>query len=274
MKRMLIFSIICSTGFLNGMETNIIDIHGTSVILINEDIYRRPQEKAATITVLGVNEQNQLRNGLFCVEAVADVGQLKNFNGIVVRDKIFEKLFVPGTLENPGTFIRTEGQNFRIIDAHNHAEVIPWNKILIAVTEPTIRFKEIWYDDHCRSVLYYHSTRRINNAHEKNPDFWGKTALEEAQKDLQLCYENALKYAFNVFPRNQEKSIAFPLLGRLFGFSCEDTVRAMILSIFKVVEENKGKCSKIILGVKDLNDFNCCKLFFETINDSLNCIST
>jgi hypothetical protein len=263
MKKMMIIFFMCWGGsFLNGMESNNdvrINVKGTLIVLTNKDIYRLPQE-ATTITVVGLNEQRMLQRPHVSVcGGVSDVFNLSQ-KKFYVKNEGFEAVYVPGSLEKPGIFVRAGDQVFKIDEAYKHVNQIQLqrNKILIGVQEPEIYLQKYWNGDSTEMVLYYHPKRRIGFKRFDEPEYYKNEASIEAQKDLSKCYENILGSAFQLFADGQERSITSPLLGRLFGFSSEEAAEAMVKSIFSYINDNKSQYSKIVLAVNSQEDFESC----------------
>jgi len=263
MKKMMIIFFMCWGGsFLNGMESNNdvrINVKGTLIVLTNKDIYRLPQE-ATTVTVVGLNEQSMLqrpRPNVSTPAGVSDVFKLYQ-KKICVKNKGFEAVYVPGSLEKPGMFVKAGDQIFEIADAYKHVDRIQWNKTLVGVEEPKICLWADWDADPIEMVLYYHPKRRIGFQRFIDPEYWKKEASIEAHKDLRKCYENILGSVFQLFAGDQERTITSPLLGRLFGFSSEDAAEAMVTSIFSYINNNNSTYSKIVLAVNSQEDFESC----------------
>jgi|SRR4030095_545556 len=235
MKRVIISGMmICYASFLSGMELGnngvlTYDCNGTKVTLFKEELYRRPESKATTVTVVGAYEQISLREPCLCDPgAIGDAGRVLPAVVCVKNDKF------------------------------KYGEEIQWPKTLVLVVEPkVVKLLNRWR---------YHPTRRIGEDEYQDPVFMDERALFEAGNDLAVCYSSVLTLSYRFFTeKNQLKNIAFPFLSTFSKMPHQNAAAAAVESIFFFIKDiaNKDKYEEIQFVVETDEDFNIYKILLE-----------
>lgn len=125
---------------------------------------------------------------------------------------------------------------------------------LIRIVEPRITFDPVCYycsKDHPRrknSFIYM--------------AFYDDRALEEASKDLQICYKKSLKKGLDILKDKQEKKIALAALSTDMGLSEDKAVTATFKAIVEFIREN-SEYRSIQLFVKRDSEFELYKELAE-----------
>lgn len=111
----------------------------------------------------------------------------------------------------------------------------------------------------CLNTFVYNCHRDVPNRQDMFYDlcFQGNTAIQEASKDLSLCYTKALIEGLKYFTYSsaKDKNIAFPTLGADVGFPRDKAVPIAIEAIFNFLQDNPNQYNSIHLFVKKRSEF-------------------
>jgi len=236
MKRVIMLGMMIScASFLSGMELSnnvalAYNIDGTNVTVIKQQLYRRPEREATTITVVGAYEQLSLQEPNLC-----DPGAIGDTNRVL-----------PAVV-----YVKN--------DKFQYGEEIQWPKILVSVVEPNVvKLLNRWR---------YNPKRHTEEKDVfTDPVFMDERALLEAGNDLAVCYESVFNCAYKYFTEeNQPKTIAFPPLSAFSQMPHENLASVAVSSIFFLIKQLhfQLRYKEIQFVVETDEDVNLYKKFLD-----------
>lgn len=208
----------------------------TKIILIRDFIYNRHCSSDANITVVGVREQMRLKPGsLSDPGAIGDVFKSKK-NTVEIKNVVFEKYFNYKTekADNEPQSIIVDGQEFDIQNSYKYVETKSLSGHLALIVEPIVT-RSSWNLEYT-----YHPKRRLSENRYTDPDYYGNEAIEEAQKDLGLCYKNILEKVHKFFTIDDvARSIAFPQISE--SLPRDKAVAVAVASVLQFLRDSINK---------------------------------
>ena len=230
------------------------------IVVYLDDIYNRSTENAE-LTVVGATEQKILKNPVIHdapLVGCTKVG-LKN-NSIKRKSKVLTDLFDSSYgFRGSSTAIKIQGERFIIQDLYSHIEDVIIKDEVIFVKEPYIAITS----EKKGQLSYYYKKvfNEVNDTRLKEENFFAAKAIEEALKDLVLCYNGALQITKNFSTKKTIKSIAFPPLSVSLGIPAYRAAHVAIESVINFINTYRDKITyeRIEFVVPQLEDFSTYK---------------
>jgi hypothetical protein len=229
--------LVLSTLFACGMEKEKhwnITLYGTKINLTQGNMlatYADGKNKVDLI-VVGYHQQETVGCGSICGYPVGECRQGKNI-----------KFIKDNSCGNVSHFSQRGDYN-----------------ICLKVTEPFIEFEYFLLE---KIKCSYNQVVQWDN---ENYDtvYEDEQAIEEASKDLALCYKNVLNDGLKRLGKREEKSIAIPTLGVEVGcFPREKAALIAVQSIFEFIRNNSDVYNCMELFVQEQCEFELYKLLFK-----------
>lgn len=275
MKKILLFTSI-STALLHGMENvetiSLLEITKTSLSLMYNgtkiNLIKGSWEDATDtidLTVVGNQQQTMLQEGY---DNLGIVG--KTYWAYGNPSFIYQRKKEDESASDDDTY-----KPYRQIDTQTWRDAQKIKKCTMSIEEPCIsdstRIKRYdFLDDsgsmqnitipaQCLNTFVYSCHRTVPNRQDMFYDLGVKAeqAIQEASKDLSLCYTNALTEGLKYFHFSPKKSknIAFPTLSADVGFPRGEAAPIAIDAVFNFLQDNSNQYESINLFVKKRSDF-------------------
>jgi len=242
-------------------DIKFLSLRSASLVVVQDDIYNRKTD----MIVVGETEQNRLafHNQTFIdYGCVGDVKRSYD-NIVLVKNKVFSKYFdYSHGLEQSSAAIVVEGQKFFVKDIHLYIEKKTLDNIVVNVVEPSLMLRR----DKNVSVHSY-LARRNEDGNAVLHRYEGKEAIEEAKKDLHICYKNVLEKAYEYFTeKNWERRISLQPLSAVLGLSKNEVARIAVETVFEFIRisPDKGKYGWIEFVVLKAED---CDLYGKLLDE-------
>jgi hypothetical protein len=240
---------------LERAECLLVPYKGTLIQVLKGTIGRHIEHPVFNpgLIILGKNEQRKLQQATSGGRTrVGEVSLVRN-NSIFIKHKGCDSASDDDTFK-PFTLGIKKSWN----DAYSKKYV---KCSIVTIVEPRIEY-EYFVDDMPRQYGYFPT--RVTE--EKNvvlePEFFGEKALEEAKKDLAVCYENALLTGSIMLGQMPDKTIAIDPLGTAVGIPGKDAVEVAVESVREFIEHTPHVYALIVLCVKKRSSFDLCKQLF------------
>ncbi len=280
MNKIILFASLATT-FIHGMETvSLLGMTKTSLNMVYNgtkiNLSKKPWEDAVdtkVLMVIGNQQQNMLQerhNGL------NTIGHAYFSYGTVCY--IRKRKMADESASDDDTYIEEalSFKSYRQIDKQTWREHYKEKKIYMKIEEPCIsnstREKIISFcqpdSDSMQTITIPAQLMNtfVYNVHRAVPDrddayydlvFQGDEAIQEASKDLILCYNNALTEGLKYFQSEAKKnrSLTFPTLGADTGFPRDKAAPIAIATVFEFIQEHPDEYESITFFVKKRSDF-------------------
>jgi hypothetical protein len=245
MKKNMMVLACMSTAFMHGMETttNTLDfpIHQTIIRLTKGSMY--DVDKVDFIAVGRVQQRTLQAPNFGDLYTVGLISKVPN-NMVYIKHKDDD------SASDDDTYKPYDNAELEKKELWKRADKKVMQSRVLSVIEPRIRMKDFkdW-----QTWSYYaeriHSSSMVDlNSRNK------EHVLEEAKKDLALCYKNALLEVLR-----KEKSIAISALGTDVGFPREDAAPVAVAAIIEFIKTSVNDGTEpyelIHLFVKKRSDF-------------------
>jgi len=225
---------ICAHGM--EMEKNwSVVLHGTKINLTQGNMLAAyaDETKKVDLIVVGYHEQEIVGNGSICGYPLGECR------------RVFHTKFKVDNSDQVTIFKPRKGYNR-----------------CFKITEPFVEFE---YDQGKLNICCYERCVQLNTdksytLHEKL--YRDEKAIEEASKDLALCYNNAFLYGLEQLKEKKEKSIAFPTLSADVGFPRDKAAHIAVASIFEYIQYNPKAYHCIELFMQEKDEFDLYKELF------------
>jgi hypothetical protein len=267
MKKNILLIACLFSAFIHGMETKSWSITlGDTKINLNKgfmiDTYAEGERKI-DIIVMGCYQQETLNHNSSCGYPVGEC--------YVGSD-------TPRFKAREGSFDRGYKWSSRACNDHKLCTWMfpqrPDNPIFVTVREPVLYFEvdaeardKANVGSDCDSeelekyVTYPHYETLRLDSENKCADYFsyeGDQAIEEASKDLALCYANVLVDGLERLGEKKEKSIALPTLGTRcsnFAFPRKKAACVAVKSILTFIKDNLDAYDRVELFVEKQSEF-------------------
>ncbi len=252
-KRALLFMaassmIHAAEPVVNRADHLLVPYKGTLIQVMKGTIGRHIEQQTfhPGLIILGKKEQYKLQQATMGDRARVGEVSLSPHNSIFIKYKGCDSASDDDTYK-PFTSSIKKSWN----DAYSRKY---FNCSILTVVEPGIEY-EYFVDDMPRQYGYFPT--RVTE--ERNifiePEFFGENALEEAKKDLAVCYDNALLTGSIMLGQTSNKTIAIDPLGTAVGIPGKDAVQVAIESVTEFIEYHPHTYALIQLFVKKRSDF-------------------
>lgn len=235
----------------------------SKIVVIQDDLYNRSSDHA-DITVVGEKEQRQFSEQ---VESSMDSGRVGAVNwrcnnkNIRVKNASFAKVFEPEYgIQEDSAIIRVYGLQYSVRNPYSYIENKKIDSTLLCIEEPQLMLQDQQQDG---AFIYQKKGKSVgSNSELEKLYFSGDAAIEEALKDLSICYKTILKKACSFCSEGHApRSIAFPQLSISLGINAYKAAQVALTTIVDFVKNgsNKDEYKLIELFVHNRENFKLYK---------------
>ncbi|HEX4068567.1 MAG TPA: hypothetical protein VHX42_00560 [Candidatus Babeliales bacterium] len=252
MKKQIVILVVIFTAYTQAMEQVnqwSITLYDTKINLIKGFIGDAGDRVSAII--VGRNQQQTLREP--SLGDIQDVGQCYSGQSIYKKSKDDE------SASDDDTYKPYEHADYSSKDdttkIWKRATEIKVAATIVAIIEPRI-MKTNSFDSEYNTieVPYYINRKSCWDGAE------GTKAIEEAIKDLKMCYEKILD---RLVKSGDKKSIALQALSTEIGFPREKAAPIAVKTIVEFIKNNSGAYAEIEMFVKKRSEFDLYKNLLE-----------
>lgn len=257
MKKNIVMMVIAFSISMQAMENPSywsITLHGTKINLTKGFIGDAGDR--VDCIVLGRQQQRTLQE--------PSLGDLNEIGKMNFQDCIYRKSKEDESASDDDTYKPYEQADYSSKDEKTkiwkRTIAIEVNTDVVTIIEPRI-MKTSSYDSEYNTieVPYYVNQKSCWDGAK------GVKAIEEAEKDLKMCYEKILgRLAEHVRDKN-EKNIALQALGTEVGFPREKAAPIAVKTVVEFIQNHPGVYTAIELFVKKHSEF---KLYQELLTQS------
>ena len=272
MKKLLLLAFLFVIP-LHAMETvSLLEITKTSLILSYNGtqihLTKGAWEDAVDnidLTVVGNQQQRMLQEEL---DLLGTIGQtylpLGSPSYIHIRTKEHESdsdddTYKPHRQIDTQTWKNSQKRQQQILRIEEPCISYSTRPMKYALPNGTNEMQHLTIPAQCLNSFVYNCQRAIPNKQDMVLIccFKGDQAIQEASKDLSLCYTKALTEGLEYFNYNspENKNIAFPTLGADAGFPRDKTVPIAIEAVFNFLQDNPNQYKNVHLFVKKRSEF-------------------
>ncbi len=211
------------------------------------------------ILVVGVHEQYKLETRFSENLVAGDIGNIKDY--INIRENIYGK-HIDCFKHFDYSLLQFSWKSYKK----------PINSCLLSVVEPRVGKELQWNNELGKEVddfTYITHRRYRRDQSEHLCEYYGSDALEEAKKDLALCYKNALEGGEEKFSEKSNRSIAFKSLSTQLGFPRREAVLVTIAAITEYIIKNPKAYTTIDVFVDNYCEVELYRKAFERIEELL-----
>jgi hypothetical protein len=230
-------------SFINAMENNDVSFmyNGTAIIVTRDSIGKR--DKKVHAIIVGRNAQEKLQKD----------GKWIN---VLFRIQDRDHLYVKNKAEN--TCDNKEGKPYTSADNEQWRKSFPqiMQSKVITIAEPCIR--NITTHSYNEKEQMFLPQKYLYTGKKENADFEmrGEIALEEALKDLYMCYKIVLREVFKKLSGKENKKIACLPLGIHVGFPLQQAAGITAKALSDFIQDNNKAYDSIVFCVENQDEFN------------------